>query len=165
MPIPRVNVTLWIIFALLTSFYLAIGAFTAALAVGAEDWPVVQGRVVSSYVGEGCGRGTGPRPEGHYKYSYEDRSYTSDQIAIDTRFCGFFGSDTSIVNQYSQGQVVPVYVNPSKPHQSTLLAGSVQPITVRNFALAAVVLAFSAYRLVVAWRNRSPKLSHPSSAA
>ena len=153
-PRHRINVALWSFFAVLTVTHLSLGMATAMLALRAEAWPTVQGRITSSAIGTGCGRGTGPRPDIRYEYGYQGAQYKSDRIALDTQFCGFFGADTEIVSQYSPGQMVWVHVNPKKPCQSALMVGTVQAITIRSLALSALFLSLCAYWLVKTWRRR-----------
>jgi Protein of unknown function (DUF3592) len=155
MPHPRVNVPLWIFFAILALSYLSIATFTVVLALRAADWPKVDGRILSSAVGVGCGRGTGPRPDVRYEYQFGSRLYKNSRIAFDTDFCGIFGTETEVANHYSQGQLVSVYVNPERPNQSALLAGTIQSATIINVLVSALLLAVSAYNLARAWRGRA----------
>lgn len=118
---------LWTTALVVAVLFLALSVQIIQDAVRAGDWPVVEGRIVSSKYVLGCGRsGRDPFPEVRYSYVHEGKRYTGNRIAIDTDFCGWASPAQAIADAYKPGQTVAVRVNPTNPHQSVLQAGKPQ---------------------------------------
>jgi hypothetical protein len=151
-PVP---VGVWIFLMILTLVSLSFSSIIMARALNAKDWPVVQGQILSSSVVQGCGRfHNGPRPSVEYEYQFQGKLYQSGRIALDTDFCSLVGLHSDIASHYSEGQTVRVYVNPERPYEAALLAGTIQATTVTNFLFIACWLALSVYKVAAAWRVR-----------
>ena len=115
---------LWTTALVVAVLSLALSVQIIRDAVRAGDWPVVEGRIVSSKYVLGCGRsGRDPFPEVRYDYVYEGKRYTGSRIAIDTDFCGWAVPARAIADSYKPGQTVAVRIDPVHPQHSVLQAG------------------------------------------
>jgi hypothetical protein len=118
---------LWTTALVVAVLFLALSIQIIRDAVRTGDWPIVEGRIISSKYVLGCGRsGRDPFPEVRYDYVHEGKRYTGNRIAMDTDFCGWASPARAIADSYKPGQVVAVWVDPANPRQAVLQAGTPQ---------------------------------------
>lgn len=148
---------------------LLVGGLTAwigwqqvATAYASNNWPVTTGVVVSSGVTTGvtssnttAGRSTSSTTVYGaavvYKYRVNNRTFSSDQVAIGQGSSSRFSYARQISERYPRGARVMVYYSPDDPAQAVLEPG----LSLKAFFTLGVGLAFLLVGLVAAWLYRA----------
>ena len=129
---------------------------TLLRALDSPDWPQVTGSVRSAEVRRGCGRQRDSfEVDIRYDYSVRGLEYRSARVEFGRGYCGNEAGALAISKAYSPGAAVTVYVDPTDPARSVLLAGKVDMLMVLAVAIAALTVIGM---LVLPWRMWSGRL-------
>jgi len=149
------KVFLWATALLLSMGVLGLVSMDGSAAIDAKSWSPVDGRVVSSDVTLGCGKGgKSYLPKVLYTYSFQGVAYTGTRIALDAKFCGAQAEATAISGRFPAGQAARVFVNRNQPSSSALLVGVLQANTIWLTVGVMAMFVLSCFKLRV-WLNRA----------
>jgi Protein of unknown function (DUF3592) len=139
---------LWAVALVVSVLFLGLSIQIIRDAARAGEWPVVEGRIISSKYVLGCGRsGRDPFPEVRYDYFHQGKRYTGSRIALDTDFCGWASPARAIAESYQAGQKIPVRVDPTDPQKSVLRAGDPQPQSIGLLIASFAGLVLASYKV------------------
>ena len=120
--IAKNKIEIWFVFAagFLISLFGGVKAYREA--IGAKNWPSVDGIVISSDVRE---RVMGANDSMYaavvtYQYSVDSSSYVSNSMAPWSNMYGSFQTAKDKADQYQAGMIVKVYYDPDNPDNNLL---------------------------------------------
>jgi hypothetical protein len=119
----------------------------------AADWPVVQGKIISSDVIRGCGKGSSYYPQVRYQYVVDAKIYMGQRVAFGNVGCGSNNSAQEIANRYCKNDIVSVHYNPNKPNEGVLIVAGVLNDTWVGIALLATMVIISSWLVSMSIRS------------
>ena len=158
--------------AIFGCIFMAAGLLTATgtmsvyfLGEASRTWPQTNAVILSAEVSKYENRSTGGTanrsisyaPDVVYTYAVKNNNYTNNRIS----FSPIGGSDRSriarYVSRFTIGKSYPVYYNPEKPQNSTLIRGTSKLNIAGIFAaLAFFLFGFLIYKLRDVYANSIP---------
>lgn len=158
--------------AIFGGIFMAVGLLTVTgtisvyfLGEASRTWPQTNAVILSSEVSKYENRSTGGTanrsisyaPDVVYTYSVKNNNYTNNRVS----FSPIGGSNRSriarYVSRFTIGKSYPVYYNPEKPENSTLIRGTSKLNIAGIFAaLAFFLFGFLIYKLRDVYANSIP---------
>ncbi len=91
-----------------------------------QNWPTIQGRIVSFLVKEELGHNIVPSYSVNvtYRYAVDGKLESSDRMTVGGNEAGDRSEAQSIVSEYPAGSDVTVHYSPTEPSRSVLKAGT-----------------------------------------
>lgn len=104
--------------------------------VQSSGWNAAEGKILSSSVQRGCGKGGGSYYlDVNYTYLVHGKSYRNGKVWFGNGYCGGKTNAEIIAYRYATGSSTPVYYNPNNPAESILVRGLIENGTYFLFLL------------------------------
>jgi len=145
------QLSLTTIFLTLSGLFLtSIGIIAIIDGLESKNWKKVKGTILSDvhFSDLSIDRGSKNKSSVQYKYTFENKEYTSNKITTSSKF---FSSFHLITNKdlmgYKTGMDVDVYINPQDENDSVLKPG-VQTPDVIHLIIGVIVLSINLIQLI-----------------
>lgn len=144
----------WGVLSLLAAGFVLVELSNVRKNFKATSWPRIEAEVIFSSPKRGCGKGSSYSPLVRYKYAVNETQYVSEVLSYSTFDCGGFEEMKARTDQFSLGQKVAAYVDPTNPSNAVLIAGDFNSDNKLGIALFSVLSFGCAHFARQAWRGR-----------
>ena len=113
-----------LVFLIIGILFLTIGIRNIKMAKACEDWPSVQGTIVSSYVERSSGgrrSSGGYYPRVRYNFFLDGKYFENKRISFISQKKSSRAKAEVIASEYKKGQSVEVFYSPKNPEHSVLV--------------------------------------------